>query len=542
MCAFRYHGNYVGPGWSAGRYQRSVAYSTVPPVDEFDRTAQQHDRTYALKGNLKEADYKFYRANIGRGFKRSVAGLAVGIQGFLRKPQSFPENEKEMPAVRTPRRSRPRARSTSAYRTPRTMSATPRFTATPMRQPVFRSRSLSAPYGYTPAGPPRRGYQVMQPRAAPRRVARVTTANSFTGKIKRGSTKKTKRQSAEKKGVTYIYETGGVLDSATQSSLGHCNFAGYRILELVLGGLLHKMLQKLNHSYNSLDQVIGANFLAGDEFIIWGRNTEPAANGVIVNLAINPALTWKAAIDSMVTLYLSHVNVQNEEGVSPQFHYMEYRPANNIVLPAIHRYSRTLINIQDAKVHLYLKSDMKIQNRTVSVAADNEADDVNNVPLVGKTFDGSGTGALLNISASSGAAAADLRLLGQYQTGLIANMGSVLSTGGEPLQKKNFKYVKYEGSLKLAPGEIKTSTLVHEQGHSLDLILKDLIQFDANAVITMNRNRFGKFRFFQFDRMIDIGGLDNPSNITVAWEINLYGSAFIKLGRSSSVLPKYQRI
>lgn len=80
----RYHGNYVGPGWSAGQYQDSVANSIVPPVDEFDLTALQHDRAYALNKNLKQADYKFYKANIGKGIKRSIAAIAVGIQGAFR--------------------------------------------------------------------------------------------------------------------------------------------------------------------------------------------------------------------------------------------------------------------------------------------------------------------------------------------------------------------------------------------------------------------------------------------------------------------------
>lgn len=87
-----YHGNYVGPYWSAGKNQGSVAYSDVPPVDDFDRTALEHDRVYAEHGNLKAADEKFFRNNWGKGFKRSVAAAAVGIQGYFR---SSPE--KEMP-------------------------------------------------------------------------------------------------------------------------------------------------------------------------------------------------------------------------------------------------------------------------------------------------------------------------------------------------------------------------------------------------------------------------------------------------------------
>lgn len=88
MFSFRYHGNYVGPGWSAGRYQPSVASSKVKPVDEFDETARQHDRAYALGRNLKEADYKFFKDNIGKGVKRSIAALAVGLQGLYDPKQT----------------------------------------------------------------------------------------------------------------------------------------------------------------------------------------------------------------------------------------------------------------------------------------------------------------------------------------------------------------------------------------------------------------------------------------------------------------------
>lgn len=81
--SIQYHGNYVGPGWSAGKYQDSVV-SDVPAIDEFDKTAKEHDAAYALGQNLKQADLKFASENIGKGVKRTFAGVAVGIQGLLR--------------------------------------------------------------------------------------------------------------------------------------------------------------------------------------------------------------------------------------------------------------------------------------------------------------------------------------------------------------------------------------------------------------------------------------------------------------------------
>lgn len=83
-----YHGNYCGPGWSAGRYQSSVV-SLVPAVDAFDQTCKEHDAVYATGGNRTMADAKFFYSNVTSGNPKAViAGLAVGAQGFLRTAAS----------------------------------------------------------------------------------------------------------------------------------------------------------------------------------------------------------------------------------------------------------------------------------------------------------------------------------------------------------------------------------------------------------------------------------------------------------------------
>lgn len=79
-----YHGNYCGPGWSAGAYQKSVV-SDVSAVDAFDQTCKEHDAAYALGEDLLEADWKFARANLtSANPKAMLAGLAVGAQGLGR--------------------------------------------------------------------------------------------------------------------------------------------------------------------------------------------------------------------------------------------------------------------------------------------------------------------------------------------------------------------------------------------------------------------------------------------------------------------------
>lgn len=102
----RIHGNYVGPGWSAGKYQNSVYDPTVPAVDAFDETARQHDRVYAMPitpetpALLKAADLKFAAQNIGRGPLRTISGLVVGLQGLLR-PNSVARELRPHKSVKT---------------------------------------------------------------------------------------------------------------------------------------------------------------------------------------------------------------------------------------------------------------------------------------------------------------------------------------------------------------------------------------------------------------------------------------------------------
>lgn len=77
------HGDWVGPGWSDGKAQDSVlGYATAR--DAFDQTAKEHDAAYASGGDLYKADIEFARQNLGQGFKRTVAGAAVGLQGLVR--------------------------------------------------------------------------------------------------------------------------------------------------------------------------------------------------------------------------------------------------------------------------------------------------------------------------------------------------------------------------------------------------------------------------------------------------------------------------
>lgn len=94
-----HYGNWCGPGWSNGQKRASVR-GTAPAVDEFDETCRQHDFAYADSSDLRSADLLFARSNIGKGFTRTMAAMAVGIQGLTRSIDKFdPQNIQKMTKI-----------------------------------------------------------------------------------------------------------------------------------------------------------------------------------------------------------------------------------------------------------------------------------------------------------------------------------------------------------------------------------------------------------------------------------------------------------
>lgn len=97
--SFAYHGNYCGPGWSAGKYQESVWDESVKPVDELDQLCMYHDGIYAsakqleMKGKGTEAtvmrqnaDQMFVDAvNKNPSLKGQLASLGINVQYLTRR-------------------------------------------------------------------------------------------------------------------------------------------------------------------------------------------------------------------------------------------------------------------------------------------------------------------------------------------------------------------------------------------------------------------------------------------------------------------------
>jgi hypothetical protein len=498
MVTLRYHGNYVGPGWSAGRYQNSVANSDVPAIDEFDETAKEHDAAYYYGKNLTQADYKFFRKNWGRGFKRSAAALAVGIQGTFRGDDSSSSNATQMKR-KTPvtppysGRKRPATlRAQSRARRSRTLAyavVPPKRKTTSKRSTTMRNklRTKRRSYGRKRSG-----------------GMRSSISGGYFGK---GTSKKDILSYFAQRGVVFAREFGNNFTSdATNKQqsvlIGHSTYCKRSISDLIAYSMTKMLAVKLGCTINSFSEFIGGTTIRMTLYI---RNTNTGAIVPLSSGVLASSTTWNQLKD----VFISWLNaVTTDSIIWNQLVYETKDTADT------QWFTNLRLDLLRCRLQLYSKSSLKIQNK--SKESSNDADAVDRVPLYGKSYEGSGNYWMYKPDNLNTTPGNYLMFNTDENYQYIFNdfgAGSAGSSLREPPIKELFVRVKASGKAHLDPGMIKTSVLNARNSMSLNALLKVIQQYSS----TNNQISLGKFRFFIMEKMIQ-SAVTTTQFITVAYE------------------------
>lgn len=187
-----------------------------------------------------------------------------------------------------------------------------------------------------------------------------------------------------------------------------------------------------------------------------------------------------------------------------------------------------VLNVRDCKIDMFVKSTMKIQNRSKAAAAgadiQDDMDQVDNVPIHGKSYSGKGNSLIAKRSANESGTNPDLN--GDQDWGVI--LGSETENSRkEPPQPSEFRNVKYSGKIHLDPGFIKTSVLTSKFKMYFNTFFKKCQKVDTQDLINgvlhgTFAKTMGKFRVFAAEKMIDTGAAEV---ISVAFETNTEVSA-----------------
>jgi len=512
MFNFRYHGNYVGPGWSGGRYQSSVARSKVKPIDEFDETGRQHDRAYALKNDLKVADYKFYRQNIGRGVKRTVAALAVGAQGFLRpakrsrfgfvKPeQSFSENEKQAPMY-TPKR---KGRGFTIMTPRKTPTIRSKMETQRIRRRLFQEQIKRRAAKKTAL--------VLVPKLKAKRSRSLGAAGSTSsGKFNRARGSVNVLDYYAKKGVVVHREKGGVLLGSAAAKaqtvlLMHTTFGASQIYNDCAYAMSKLVAEMLGFTIESFSDLITA---AGSRTLVLQLVYQAAINTSFTDtFNITNGIPWQ----NMANWFIAHWNSHARTTTQYQMKELIVGEIGVGTTPAVDGTILSKRDLSRARVQMYAKSSMKVQNRTLSDTAGGEADDVDNVPLYGKQYDGTGNFAV--VAKDVYIFPANTQFANVYESTNIAAQEGL----SEPPPLSQVRRAKSIGKAHLDPGQIKTSVLTSSVSSNINWLFKKI----ARSTTDTNGNTLflGKFRIYILEKMIQAIATTDNNSIKLAYEVDL---------------------
>jgi len=311
-----------------------------------------------------------------------------------------------------------------------------------------------------------------------------------------------------RKGIIGTYERGGVLTASNCRYVGHATHSVNLYRQLFTRSLMKLMSVKMGVPCRDLTDVIpDLNTTAGQEdtWIMYWKASDDAA-ATVQSLTITPAAgdRWIDIADAIDTWFgtLSETRIN--------VFAFTFQPSVTATVYAIQR-----IHLEGARIHFDMKSALKIQNRSLNADGGQDADDVDNTPLYGKTYEGKGNGTRYYVP-----------YVDEPKQPLIGDALGLISFNGEktgmkePPQGFQLERVKAQGKVHLDPGQIKTSVITSRGSIGLDVLINYCINFNA----TTNPLMFtGKFRIMALEKMINT--VATADQIVVAYELNLrYGS------------------
>jgi len=355
------------------------------------------------------------------------------------------------------------------------------------------------------------GSQTETQRKKKQKTSSSRRSSSYSG----GFFKANKRATAQfTGGIKLTLERGGVLNTKWNSVtagptviVGHANIAADRVLDMVWRSIVLDLAQAVGLRCTDPNVDIFGN--TGDQILVRyfpDREIDTAPTSFPINI---PAL-----LKSVNTIGFELKNWWLTLGDQAMLDSIEFIPASNQTASPSNL-TRHFTKLQRSRVSIYCKSTLKIQNRTVNDVGD-DADDVDTVPLYGKSYEGSGNGM------RSIALAANQSFISDDLYGDIWKQDTLSSAAGvirEPPPPSAFVNVSKHGKVRVEPGQIKTSSLVFRRNMDLDTFLK---MFQQQDTVSGGQTyvKLGKFRVMVLEKMIQVGNFTDDQGILLGYEVN----------------------
>lgn len=484
----RYHGNHCGPYWSDGKYQPSVC-GYAPAIDQFDQTCKEHDCAYATHGPHWEADHRFFRANIGKGLKRSVAAIAVLAQGNQMKRKFIDTGDTFRDKLYSRYNHRKNIRNQQVVNQMRidsdkAVARIMNMQDVEMQEATFVSKNISSMGG---------------------KMIESTLGGKFSDTpIADESLNNIARTPS---GVTESAEYIGTVSGAEIAWFGHSNFDYVKMTYHSVQALAKYMMYKLGYTISSWEDPLPQGF-TGVQMTIAYQNSATAASTTFLSDTIGSAERYTNVAnrlrDMFVTIYSATAD--------PYVEYLYILKINGTTEVPLGS-----IRLAGMVISYFSESKLAVQNITPAPPTSDEPQNSESIlvaALTGRVFQFNGNHAR---KISPTRSPLDLTATTYVTTVPALSQPTNVDPYSEPVIKSNFYGCKKVREVFMNPGQIKTN------------------QFSATASTTYNKlwrnyatknqanynHNYGYFHLFGIERKVSITG--NP-------EIQLALNCDIRLG------------
>lgn len=319
-----------------------------------------------------------------------------------------------------------------------------------------------------------------------------------------------------KTGCQVEQETSGTITASNVAFVGHTTHP----VEVIRNEAWRSLMTRLMLSagcYIQAQELVLNEVVVGDKITIAYRliqDTSPTT--------LDYPVAGSISLQDLVTWFSDPTRpwmVPTSQTDQVQFLWVKFIPLEAATNPVL---MMSYIHLEGARVTLTAKSHLKFQNRTPAGTDQNEQN-VSNVPIAGKLFAGTGTGAQYGrINGSN--------FIANSVYGVIAGTSSAMSGLDTVPDITNFKRVKYTGKAKLDPGDLKTSTLSATLSGDFSSIIGASAQSGLSGSGTFQLlKKSGKYQFFVYERMIDMHDAGEV-DMLLAYELKLNMHTVFKSG------------
>lgn len=314
-------------------------------------------------------------------------------------------------------------------------------------------------------------------------------------------------------GVELTTEFGGTYSDANCQYLGHITHPAQLVLRMAWASVLKELLYQAGWTLAGWDEPM--NLIEGTTIVVTyktGSNYSTAqatpfsATGAFISFTtlVSYFLDPDGNFPGTTTCPWADASNMSRDW---QFTRIQFLVAPTTIDTIFHS---AFLDLNECMIKSYTKSTLKMQNRSVTAVLDNEADDVNNVPIHGKSYSGAGTGAFYSLQNTT------ISYHGQYQTGVIDATSSSYNGTQEPPQPFHFNKIKSSGKVKLEPGELKTSSLAYGRSFNFSRLFNIINPW--STAYSKPVRPIGKYRFFAWEKILDC---QSSVPVAVSFEHNL---------------------